>query len=186
MATVQHRLHQDLLVVAKATLQDAMGLPPRQARLQSAFLRRSFSTLYYSLFHFVVTNATHYSIGATRQNNLGWYIATRQVEHRRVLEVCKVFKEAYNRGNAPFSNRHFHPTTPQVHQLCVLFIDLYEQRIKADYDHDYAPSLFDAQRMVSELEAIFQTLDNSNFKKSASFFEFSTCLVFKDGMKYLV
>jgi len=115
-------LHHDLLEQA----QHLALREPRKPR--QASLRRAISTAYYSLFHFLLHEATDLlfpSNPATLRQR-----ASRAFTHSDARNVCEIF--AGEKGG--IKNLTSEPLEQQLREIAATFVELHEARHRADYD----------------------------------------------------
>lgn len=115
-------LHNDLLEQARHLAFREPG-KPRQASL-----RRAISAAYYSLFHFLLHEATNRLFPARptalRQR------ASRAFTHFEAKNVCEIFA----REKGGIKNLTADPVERQLSEIAATFIELQEARQRADYD----------------------------------------------------
>jgi hypothetical protein len=115
-------LHHDLLEQAQH-LAVREPLKPRQASL-----RRAVSAAYYSLFHFLMHEATHLLFPA-RPASLRER-ASRAFTHSDARNVCEIF--VGEKGG--IRNLTTSPLEQQLTETAGIFVELQEARQRADYD----------------------------------------------------
>ena len=103
-------------------------LKPRQADL-----RRSMSSVYYGLFHFILTQAADNFIGSTNRSTKEYLLCFRSVDHAPLRELCtEASKETPSKKVAPLiSGGKF---GKQMRSFAADLVQLQEKRIVADYD----------------------------------------------------
>lgn len=115
-------LHHDLLEQARHLAFREPG-KPRQASL-----RRAVSTAYYSLFHFLLHEATNWLFparpAALRER------ASRAFTHFEVKNVCEIF--AKEKGG--IKDLTADPLERQLAEIAATFVELQDARQRADYD----------------------------------------------------
>jgi hypothetical protein len=115
-------LHHDLLEQARHLAFREPG-KPRQASL-----RRAVSTAYYSLFHFLLQEATNRLFPAKptalRER------ASRAFTHFEAKNVCEVFAKK----NGGIKDLTVDPVERQLTEIAATFVELQEARQRADYD----------------------------------------------------
>ena len=80
-------LSSDLLAQAKLLATHETRRP------KQASLRRSISTAYYALFHFLVEEATFEFVGSGGINTQMGRFAARAIAHKRLKDVCIQFRK---------------------------------------------------------------------------------------------
>jgi uncharacterized protein (UPF0332 family) len=114
-------------------LEQASHLSQRDAgRPRQASLRRAISTAYYSLFHLLIEDAVSLLV---RESTLRPAVA-RSFDHKNLRSAAQAIGEAHRgpagiHGLRPFVRQ---PVSNDLAQLCDTFVDLQEQRHRADYD----------------------------------------------------
>lgn len=115
-------LHQDLLEQARHLAFREPG-KPRQASL-----RRALSAAYYSLFHFLLYEATHLLFPgrpATLRKR-----ASRAFTHFDARNVCELFAKPHG----GIKDLTTDPLEDQLAEIAATFVRLQEARHRADYD----------------------------------------------------
>jgi uncharacterized protein (UPF0332 family) len=115
-------LHHDLLEQARGLAFREPG-KPRQASL-----RRAVSTAYYSLFHFLLHEATNRLFPAkpaTLRKR-----ASRAFTHFEAKSVCEIFAREKGR----IKDLTADPVEQQLTEIAAAFVELQDARQRADYD----------------------------------------------------
>lgn len=148
----------DLLQQARQLAQ----IDPR--RPKQANVRRAVSAAYYAVFHEVVARAVGSVLSGNEASGAVGARLRRVVDHRSVLKSAKWFTMP-PRSISPAvqamrstSGSEQPPVDPALAHACRLFIRLYEQRHRADYDLTGAFSRDEAIRLIDNAEAAIQTL----------------------------
>lgn len=106
-----------------------------QRKPKQASLRRSVSTAYYALFHFISDESAKLFIGAANQEKSRRDLARRSIAHARIKEVCTEFQKKTPRILLqPFWEQSGIIDDVNFSDLCGSFIDLQKARHAADYD----------------------------------------------------
>jgi len=105
-------------------------------RPKQASLRRSISASYYSLFHFLIEEATRLTVGAAHNRAALRQFAGRAFVHSKMKSVCDEFTKASPKSDAL---KPFWPTlsvhgNADLETVAENFIDLQEARHDADYN----------------------------------------------------
>lgn len=110
----------DLIVVAEALAQGAVQ--PQTGRPRQAELRRSVSTIYYSVFHAFADNNANTLIGSSPQahSDPAWELTYRAIDHGRARARCD--------DRAAMSR-----FPPEIKAMAALFVRLQAMRHRADY-----------------------------------------------------
>ncbi|WP_114963281.1 hypothetical protein [Tritonibacter mobilis] len=137
------------LQVATALVdEDTAQVPP------SAYdLRRAISTTYYALFHALAKAFADAVIGPNQPEGSGsrnaWLEVYRALDHNKCKEAC-------NSVNTRFASN--------VRGLCADTVQLYQRRLRADYDPLYSPDLTEANECLGIAEARIEQLKASEGK----------------------
>lgn len=125
-------LHRQLLDQAR-TLAKKEPKRPKQASI-----RRAISAGYYSLFHFLISEATARIVGTAYSKRLMRKALSRSFAHRGMVEVAKKFS-----GPGAALPPHLHPIVSgegnvpfipeEIAAMGTAFTDLQEARHQADY-----------------------------------------------------
>lgn len=122
-------LHTQLLHQAKL-LAKKEPKKPRQASL-----RRSISTSYFAVFHFLTYRAARRLVGASHQLKSLRSLVRRAFEHGEMKSACKSFKNG--RGGLPDSVEDAMTPVDVPRELTAIatnFVELQNARHQADYD----------------------------------------------------
>lgn len=122
-------LNPDHLLEQAARLSAPLGGgSPRQADL-----RRAISSIYYAVFHAVLSEAADDFVGKTHRASPRYALVYRSVDHRSLRALCDdVRKDAL-----PARYARYVPVGgfgSELRQFSVAFVALYEKRQLADYD----------------------------------------------------
>lgn len=122
-------LPSDLLDQAR-TLAMFDAKKPKQANL-----RRSLSSAYYALFHFLSDESVKNFIGAGQQNRMHRDLARRAIAHTRLKDVCQEFlKQTPKDILKPYWQISRIPEKTDLGIICNNLINLQIRRHEADYD----------------------------------------------------
>lgn len=126
MSNASH-LHRQLLDQAR---QLAIEEPkkPKQGNL-----RRAVSSAYYSLFHFLIHESTRSLIGSNRDRRPLRNVLSRAFHHRTMASASKAF-EMSSLPDGLSSTLGTVTIPVDVQEVAASFLELQEQRHKADYD----------------------------------------------------
>lgn len=153
------------MAYADDLLQQAVRLAqidPR--RPKQANVRRAVSAAYYAVFHEVIDRAVGAILSSAEGSGPIGARLRRVVDHRSVLKSAKWFTTPPRSLSpavqamraAPGDSQP--PVDPALAHTCRLFIRLYEQRHRADYDLTRPLSRDEAVRLIGNAEAAIQTL----------------------------
>lgn len=119
--------------LAEDLLEQADHLASRDAgRPRQASLRRAVSTAYYSLFHLLIEDAAGYLVG----NSPLAKIVARSFDHKNLRGAAISIGEASRNPNGAQGLRSVlrQPISLGLAEACDTFVNLQEQRHRADYD----------------------------------------------------
>jgi uncharacterized protein (UPF0332 family) len=109
-------------------------------RPKDASVRRSISTAYYALFHFLLDEASRIVIGRTQKDKPLRDLLCRCFQHRSMKDACKRIYElsansvvASKSVYAPFA-KPLATHSKDLQTIAKTFQDLQEHRHRADYD----------------------------------------------------
>jgi len=121
-------LPEDLLEQARhLALRDATGRPRQD------HLRRSVSTIYYAVFHFLIDQACRSLLGAARETRGLRGILARAFDHGSMRRVSASFASG-NLSNRLAPGLEGHDIPPELRRVADTFRYLQERRHEADYD----------------------------------------------------
>jgi len=159
------KYHQDLLRVSRRLLTRSSG---QRGRLPNARIRRSISTLYYALFHFLLDEAGNRLVGSQKDmrrrrrifirtfTHAGIKTALDKVKGRNIDSTVEDFFRAQGAGAIPV-------TTPLFAQnLAKLFLDAQRQRHDADYDLNEQLSETDAKLLLARVSRAIADWQSAN------------------------
>ena len=125
-------LAPDLILQAKM-LANLEGRRPKQASL-----RRSVSTAYYGLFHFLIEESTYLVVGATPADEKNRQLVGRAFIHGKMKTLCQEFTKTQPAKIhillQPFLASANAASKVSLALVAQTFIDLQEERHSADYD----------------------------------------------------
>jgi hypothetical protein len=137
-------------------------------------LRRAVSTAYYGLFHFTLRSLADWIIGSANRSTPRYGWVYRSVDHKALRTLCGQLRgSAVNAAILPLEpDGGFGP----VKDFALVVLNLYELRIKADYDPVHPLSHADALGAVSSARpAVANFLAGTPEQREA----FLTLLAFK-------
>jgi uncharacterized protein (UPF0332 family) len=156
-------------------------LKPKQASL-----RRSISTAYYALYHFLTEQATSEFVSGKGFNTQLRHMAARSVAHSRVKEVCKQFEkdkvEQMSEILRPMALRLGFAGDADVRIVTEALIRLQEERHNADYNLGATFSREDALSHVKRCEDAFKAWHRWRQSDSESARFFMLCLLLWAGL----
>lgn len=130
-------------------------------------LRRAASTAYYALFHALALAVVRHSLPGGSTNEI--YSAARYVSHSSIKQVCE-----WIAGDTP--PRYLLDiverlrTNVDVTAVANTFIDLHEQRERADYDHLAAFTRPGTHALVAESDKAVRIVDTHSDREDAQAF----------------
>jgi uncharacterized protein (UPF0332 family) len=143
------RLSSDLLNQAK----DLASQDPN--RPKDVSIRRAISTAYYSLFHFLLDEASGILVGASQNDKPIRHLLSRCFGHGQMLKACETIVGQATKGASPVYAPFAHSIRNQANDLLVVaktFKDLQEHRHRADYDLSQRYTRAQALKSVSNVE----------------------------------
>ncbi len=141
-------LHADLLEQAKHLLRKE----PR--RPKQASLRRAVSAAYYALFHLLVHESSKRLISGAAHDRLR-ALTVRAFEHGTMKQASRAFASGGPPPNLQAVLPHGAPA--EIREIADVFIDLQTARHSADYDVTRTLTRHEAQTLVDQVEAAFQS-----------------------------
>mgnify|MGYP001569762097 CR=1 FL=1 len=142
------RLSLDLLVQA--------GMLARREprRPKEASLRRSISTSYYALFHYLIEESTLLTIGTANHRSQFREFAGRAFVHGKMKNVCEEFVKTQPKSDL-LNSFWLHLSVPaciDIRTVAENFVDLQEQRHAADYNLSRRFKRHDAKRAFDQAQ----------------------------------
>jgi uncharacterized protein (UPF0332 family) len=150
----------ELLRTARRLLSRSTG---QRGRLPGATIRRSISTTYYALFHFLVDDAGRFLIGSESKYGHRRRVLGRAFTHAGMrLAFEKVRGTVVDASVAdlirPTGSKAADVASPDfARQMATAFLEAQSQRHDADYDLNKGLSALDAHRVANEVEAAIST-----------------------------
>jgi len=146
-------LHDDLLETARYLL---VGPSPTQA-----MLRRSVSTAYYAVFHFLTHEAcSNWAIPEQRS-----YLA-RAFEHKQMLAASEKLRGKLKNAAGNSTEKH-------LYEVALKFVQLYEKRELADYDYNLELSVAQVRLTIGQAAAAFRSWEIIRNEQAAQEYLFS-------------
>jgi uncharacterized protein (UPF0332 family) len=143
-------LSEDLLAQAAALLK-AEKKKPKQASL-----RRSISTAYYALFHFLIDQSVRQIVGASAKDEHIRAIISRRFVHSTMNAASKQFTAgAFSKHAATAFKLKPLAIPPALQEIAETFVDLLQERHDADYDLIRRFSKNEASVLVERAERAF-------------------------------
>lgn len=135
--------------LADDLLEQARHLIERDAaRPRQASLRRAISTAYYSLFHLMVADATSLLVRSLPLRSA----VARSFDHKTLRSAAVAVGEAFRGPSGSQGLRGFLrlPVARELAKVCDTFVNLQEQRHRADYDIAQRFTRAEANGLVSD------------------------------------
>lgn len=145
------RFHEEMLAASRQLLARE---PNRRGKLASARVRRSISTSYYALFHYLLDECANRVVGTRNDLRRRRRIFVRTITHRGLrLALGKVKGIRMDEGVRDFFNVAPDLGPPaSVREMANLFLTVQDQRHEADYDLNAALSEVDAHWLIDRVE----------------------------------
>ena len=158
-------MHNDLLALAKRLAR----LEPR--RPKQASLRRSISTAYYALFHYLIDQSCRTTMGAQHAQAPYRHVVGRSFMHADMKSACKSFASggALKRGAAKGLPATFR-IAPEIRKVAEVFVSLQQMRQVADYDLTARFSRFDALSAVRDVDVVIKRFSGLALSDEKKFF----------------
>jgi uncharacterized protein (UPF0332 family) len=142
---------EDLLEVADLLLERPKG---KTGKLPQARIRRSISSAYYALFHFLLDEVGKKVVGTDGGLSQRRRILARTIAHRAAKTALEKIRGAsIDSAVADFFNSRIAgapwPAPPFARNFANAFIDAQAKRHEADYDLNQSPGQADARLMIS-------------------------------------
>ncbi len=123
---------------------------PRRPR--QASLRRAVSAAYYALFHHLIDESTRLALGSATATRRHRQTLGRAYSHASLAAACRAFAAALPpRQLAAALHRELVPEALQT--VAATFLDLQEQRHRADYDLSAPFTRNEVRRLLAQLDA---------------------------------
>ena len=117
-------------------------------------LRRSASTAYYALFHFLIDETTKSWLGARPSQRTMRQILARAFQHRTMLQASRGFCSGALGGGMQ-SVGTATPVPTELHYLATTFMELQELRHRADYD---LAASFTREEVLGEVRRVHKAI----------------------------
>jgi hypothetical protein len=125
---------------------------PRKPR--EASLRRSISTSYYALFHYLIEESTRLTVGTANELSPFREFASRAFIHSKMKTVCDEFAKSRPKSELlnAFWPRLNVAVCTDIRTVAENFVDLQDQRHDADYNLSRAFKRHDANRALDQAQ----------------------------------
>jgi len=149
------RFTDDLLLQAE-TLLRADPRKPKQANL-----RRAVSSVYYGLFHVLIEEATALVVGTSHNAQPLRQLVGRGFTHTDRKEASTEFGKPTPRDLLkPFWTLYFVPSCAPLQRVALLFVELQQERHRADYDLSRPFTQGEAEVLVQNARAAVAAWQN--------------------------
>jgi hypothetical protein len=173
------KYHQELLRVSRGLLARSTG---QRGRLPSARIRRSISTSYYALFHFLLEEASNRLVGSHKELRQRRRIFIRTFSHAGIKAALDKVKgrnidstvEDFFRLQTTPAGRIAVPAF--IQNLARAFADSQGKRHDADYDLNKALSETDARVLLTRVMIVIRGWQTANSVADRDF-KNSLCLL---------
>lgn len=126
-------------------LQQADALAGGSAPTQ-ADLRRAVSAAYYAVFHFCLTASAELVCGTASRSSAAYSLVYRSIDHARLRNLCDQLRKTNPQGVAIVPTSGF----GAIADFARVTFNLYEQRIRADYEPSIDFTANEAKLSISE------------------------------------
>jgi hypothetical protein len=135
-------------------------------------LRRAISNAYYALFHLALTAATDMIVGADQRTTPRYSLVYRSVDHSQLRSLCSRVSATNPQNVALIPTGGF----GHVADFARITFNLYELRIRADYDPSIEFTLDEGRVAVSDAEQAVKWFRQGSAEQQQAFL---TMLLFK-------
>jgi len=140
------------------------GGAPRQADL-----KRAISSVYYGVFHAVVTEAADSFVGRTQRHTPRYALVYRSIDHRSLRVVCEeIAKTTLSAKYLKYAPKGGFGL--DLKALATALIELQEKRHSADYDPLFRVKMSDAVLAVATARTALVRLRNANRAQQRAFY----------------
>jgi len=158
------KYHQDLLRVSRRLLTRSAG---QRGRLPNARIRRSISTSYYALFHFLLDEAGNRLVGSQKNMRRRRRIFIRTFTHAGIKTALDKVKGPRNIDSTVEDFFRAQGTSAIIaplfaQNLAKLFLDAQRQRHDADYDLNEQLSETDAKLLLARVSRAITDWQRAN------------------------
>jgi hypothetical protein len=159
------RYHVETLAASRRLISREPG---QRGRIASARVRRSISTTYYALFHFLLEECANRIVGTGPDLLRRRRIIARVLAHKGMKVALGKVKgakidvsvEAYFGVDAP---------PPFIRLVAESFLRAQDQRLEADYDLNASLSELDARILISSVEGAIMLWQRTNGPRDRDF-----------------
>lgn len=158
----------------KQLISQATMLVTHKKKPNQADLRRSISSAYYALFHFLIDRSIKVILPKKSILNIR-PMAARLFDHGSMMECCKTFASP-SKFSPPATLKAYMPATMpvEIQTISSLFVDLQDKRRAADYDLAASFSRPDVLAQVQRTDASIAGWNRVSTTPEATLF--LTCL----------
>ena len=156
--------------LANDYLEQARHLAGRErTRPKQASLRRAISAAYYALFHLLSDEASGILVRGLRDSNDLQARTARTLEHGTMARACRAFAS----GSLPSGLQVLRPLDADLRLVARVFVEMQEERHRADYDTQAEFSRIDTLRLIDLTEAAFDAYSRIRSTDAATYFLFA-------------
>ena len=130
-------------------------VPTGPGRPLETDLRRAVSTAYYALFHSLAECCADELFNRNMRGQPGWVRIYRALNHGRAEEACR--------------DRETHSFPIAIREFANLFVDLQQQRHKADYDPLATFDKSEVERVIAAGGVVLEAFENAGRYPRRSF-----------------
>lgn len=150
----------------------ASELTAARGRPRIGALRRSISTSYYALFHFLLTQATDWFVGGVERNTARYDLVYRSFEYTKLKTVCSgISAGQFTIDGQPFCD--------EIRKGAAIFVELQNSRHEADYKPSARITLSDARAAITKAREAVRLIGQAYNTNEADWSLFLTLLSFK-------
>ena len=174
---------EELLVSAELLVR---RLPGDRGKLPRARVRRSISTTYYALFHFILEEATFKIVGATASDARRRRILSRMFLHKGLLNTLNKIKGTTISPDVvellkPGSAIGLFPAPKFARDVASAFADAQSKRHDADYDRNALLSENDAKALIVRIRLAIAGWRAANLRADRDFKHMLSILLLLQG-----
>ena len=131
-------------------------VPAGPGRPLESDLRRAVSTVYYALFHSLAECCADEFFNKNMRGQPGWVRTYRALNHRRAEEACRVRRDMLS-------------FCVEIRDFASHFVDLQDQRHRADYDPVATFYKSDVQRLIVDSRAVLREFERADRRERRAF-----------------
>ncbi|WP_459556031.1 hypothetical protein [Lacunimicrobium album] len=152
-------MHDDLLAQATHLATLETGRP------KLANLRRAVSSLYYSLFHYLIFHSTCEIMGTQPAESRLRHVLARAYEHGRMKEACDSFSQPrIKKDRFRDLDPHGYPVGSEIQDIASVFVELQDLRHRADYNLNRRWSRSEVLTLIKSVEDALSKFESLKLK----------------------